>query len=271
MALGIGGHTTLGAIRQSNGLSNARDKIFAKLSSGLRINRAADDAAGLAISERLRAQISSTEQGVRNLNDGISALRIAEGALQESSNILNRQRELLVQAGNGTLSEFQRGAIQNEYDSLSAELSRIAEVTEFNGKALLNGDASGENSLVLDSGLEEGSVEVSIASSTATDLLLEGLDVSDPGALAAVDAAREEVVKTRAELGTAENQLESQVRSLRASEAALAESESRIRDTDFANEVAAQTKNSILQEFALAVQGQANASKEAVLKLLGVD
>ena len=91
------------------------------------------------------------------------------------------------------------------------------------------------------------------------------------GHLAVVDAAREEVVKTRAELGTAENQLESQVRSLRASEAALAESESRISDTDFANEVAAQTKNSILQEFALAVQGQANASKEAVLKLLGVD
>ncbi len=130
MALGIGGDTTLGAIRQSNELSNARDRIFARLSSGLRINRAADDSAGLAISERLRAQISSNQQGVRNLNDGISALRVAEGALQESSNILNRQRELIIQAGNGTLSESQRGAIQNEYDSLTQELNRIAEVTD---------------------------------------------------------------------------------------------------------------------------------------------
>ena len=154
-------------------------KTLEKLSSGRRINAAADDAANLAISEKLRALERGFQQGIRNLNDGISVARTAEGALSETSNLASRMRELTIQAGNGALGDAERAAIQTEFDALSEEITRISESTTFNGRNLLNGDTSGTDAITLRDGSGGNDVvQISIEDKGAAALGLEGLDAS---------------------------------------------------------------------------------------------
>ncbi len=237
---------------------------FERLASGSRIPRASSDAAGLAISESLRAQSASQAQGVRNLNDGISAARIAEGALDESSNILGRLRELSIQSQNGTLNGQQRQAIQREFDSLSEQLSDISQNTDFNGKPLLDGS---ERIEIVD-GSGGAATEVAVDDQSAAALGVEGLDASDPASLHRIDAAIAQVSSARAELGATENRLASQVRSHLVAHENTVAAESRIRDTDFAKETSNLVGQRILQEAAVAVRAQANVSTRATLQLL---
>ncbi len=246
--------------RQSQGIGRS----FERLASGSRIPRASADAAGLAISESLRAQGASLSQGVRNLNDGISAARVAEGALDESSNILGRLRELSIQSQNGTLNGQQRQAIQNEFDSLTDQLSDISQSTDFNGKKLLDG--SGTVAVVDGTGGEP--TEIAVDGQSPEALGLEGLDASDPASLEQIDSAISQVSSARAELGATENRLSSQVRSQMVAIENTQAANSRIRDTDFAKETSNLMSKRILQEASIAVRAQANVTARSTLQLL---
>lgn len=260
MRIGNGSNGLRFLSQQSAGLRGS----FERLASGSRIPRASADAAGLAISERLRAQSASLAQGMRNLNDGISAARVAEGALDESSNILGRLRELSIQSQNGTLNAQQRQVIQREFDSLSDELSNISQSTDFNGQALLDGSDSIE---VVD-GTGGEPTEVGVEDQSAAALGVEGLDASDPASLDRIDAAISQVASARADLGASENRLASQARSQFVAYENTQAAESRIRDTDFARETSNLIGKRLLQQAAIAVRAQANVGARASLQLL---
>jgi flagellin len=255
--------------------ASSLSKSMEKLSSGLRINRAADDAAGLAISEKLRGQVKGLNQAVRNAQDGISLIQTAEGALNETHSILQRMRELSVQAANGTLNGGDRGAIQKEITSLVAEVDRIATTTEFNTTSLLNGTASG---LSFQIGANSGqTVTVSIANAGASALGLNPLGVSTTdlstasGANAAIsilDAAIKNISDSRADLGAVQNRLEHTIANLGVASENLAASESRVRDVDMAQEMMTFTKTQILQQAGTAMLAQANQAPQNVLQLL---
>jgi flagellin len=250
---------------------SAIQRNLERLSSGRRINKASDDSAGLSLSQKLQAFEAAMNQGSRNLSDGISLVRVAEGGLNETSSNLSRMRELSVQAQNGTLGDAERNVLQQEFNDLAKEVTRSAETTQFNGKQLLNGDASSGNGgeITLEDGSQSGEdVSISIESQSAAALGVEGLDVSDGATLDALDNALDQVTSARSSLGSTENRLESQIRSLEIQSQNAAEANSRIVDTDYANETAQSTRNSILQQFQVALQGQANASAGAVLQLL---
>lgn len=251
-------------IRQLDTLSRGIRTSFERLASGNRIPRAALDAAGLAISERLQATTASLGQGVRNLNDGISAARIAEGALDESSNILGRLRELSIQSQNGTLDSRQRQTIQREFDSLTEQLSTISSNTGFNGKALLDGSESLE--IVDGTGGEATSIAVDDQSAAA--LGVAGLDASDPASLDRIDQAISSVSSSRARLGSAENRISSQIRSQLVAIENTQQANSRIRDTDFAAETSNLLGKQILREANIAIRAQANVGASTALQLL---
>ncbi len=240
------------------------------LASGSRISRAAQDAAGLAISEGLRASIGGREQGIRNLSDGISATRIAEGALNESSNLTIRLRELTIQASNGTLSDGQRQVIQQEADQIVSELDRIAGTTDFNGKKLLNGDTGSDGIELVDGSISDAeNISISVGDQSGTSLGLSGIDVSDPASLSAIDDAIGSLASARASLGATERRLEGSIRNLRTEVENLSAAESRIRDTDFANETSLLARDQVLTKSASATQVQSNLQAGAVLQLLG--
>ena len=247
--------------RQSSGLRASLER----LASGSRIPRASADAAGLAISEALRAQGASYAQGVRNLNDGISAARMAEGALDESSSLLGRMRELSIQAQNGTLNSDQKAVIQQEYDSLSEQLTHISQSTDFNGNAMLDGSQS----LEIVDGSGGDATSVSGGDQSAASLGVAGTDASDPASLDAIDAAIAQVSSARADLGATENRLASQARSQMIAMENTMAAESRIRDADFAKESSEAIGKRLLQEAAIAVRAQANVGARAALQLLG--
>jgi len=263
-----------------------------KLSSGLRINRAADDAAGLAISEGLRSQVGGLKVAVRNAQDGISVVQTAEGALSTSTAILQRMRDLSVQAANtGGLSDEAKGNIQSEVDQLSAELTRISETTQFNGKKLLDGNYEGAFQVGANGG-EQISVAITAESGAkkaidAAGLGVAALDmkgeskasvvtdgVSDntgTGAARAVellDKAIQTVSTARADLGAKQNRLEMTIKNLNVSVENLTASESRIRDTDMAAEMVSFTKSQILSQAGTAMLAQANQMGQGVLQLL---
>ena len=265
MAIGISLGSSNGSLRSLNTISRNLSKSLEKLSSGSRIPRASFDAAGLAISERLKSLTSSLTQGVRNLNDGISATRVAEGALNETSNILGRLRELSIQAQNGTLNGSQKKVIQQEFDQLTAQVSDIAKNTNFNGKKLLDGNESIE--IVDGSGGE--ATEVASTDQSASSLGVEGLDASDPATLDQIDQAIRSVSSSRARLGATENRLSSRVRSQLIAIENTARANSQIRDTDFAKESSNLLKNQILSKASISVLAQANAGAGVVIKLLG--
>lgn len=269
MALGIGGNQYGSAARNLNKISASLLRGAEQMSSGARINRAADDAAGLAISQQLGSILTASEQGVRNLNDGISLVRTAEGSLDQSSSTLTRMRELTVQASNGTLNDADREVIQQEYDALAAELSRVSESTSFNGKSLLNGDTSGSGAVDVTDGSGGDPLQVMLDDHSSASLGVEGLDVSDPSTLSALDDAQAQVSSTRAELGALESQMSSGVSSLLDQQENVAAARSRILDTDYASAAANQTRNLILEQMAIAVHGQANIAGGSALRLLG--
>jgi len=238
-----------------------------QLASGERITAAAVDPAGLALSESLRAQIGSGGQGMRNLNDGVSALQIAEGALDESSRLLARMRELSVQAQNGTLGESGREAIRGEFEALSGELSRIAAVTRFGDRALLDGSLEEPEALEIRDGSGEP-VETSVEDRSAAALGVEGLDPADPATLDALDAAIGDVAASRASIGAAETRLLSSLQSRRVENESLSSAESRLRDADVAARTALLARDRVLEQAGIAARAHHRLDAASALQLL---
>ncbi|MDW8467991.1 MAG: flagellin domain-containing protein [Burkholderiales bacterium] len=262
---------SLNSQRALNMSQGAMEVALQRLSSGLRLNSAKDDAAGMAIASRFTAQIRGYNQAVRNANDGISLAQTAEGALVEITNNLQRIRELAVQAVNATNSDGDRAALQAEVAQLVAEIDRVATQTTFNGINLLDGS-------FMDAAFQVGPnsgqtiVIAAIASATAADLGVDGVDISDvagaEAAIDAVDAALDIVNSTRAELGAVQNRFSSVIANLQTMAENLSASRSRIQDADFAAETAALTRAQILQQAGVAMLAQANALPNNVLALL---
>ncbi len=266
MAIRIGNDLSTRSLRQSQ---EALQKTFAQLSSAKRITQAADDAAGLAISEKLRAAERSFQQAERNLSDGISLTRTAEGAIQEQTDITIRLRELAVQAQNGVIDEAGQQALQNEFDQLTSELSRIAETTRFNGQKLLNGETSGAGAVTVNDGNGSGSVvQVSISDLRAVALGLEGQSVRDPNVLERLDQTITRLNSTRGEIGAAESRLKSGIENVRQIRENTLAAGSRIADADFAQVTANKARNQIQLQIGTAVQAQANISSALALSLL---
>ncbi|WP_033168601.1 flagellin [Clostridium sp. KNHs205] len=255
------------------GITNSNlAKKTEKLSSGYKINRAGDDAAGLSISEKMRGQIRGLEQASTNAQDGISLIQTAEGALNETHSILQRMRELTVQAANDTNVTADRDAIKEEIGQLSSELSRIATQTEFNKQKLLDGSLTAVNLQV--GANEDQSISFSIDSMDATNLSVDSLsgEVSDyaaaTAALTTIDTALESVSKQRSLMGAMQNRLEHTIANADNTAENLQASESRIRDVDMAKEMVGYSKDSILQQAAQSMLAQANQATQGVLSLL---
>ena len=253
------------------------DRSLERLSTGYRINRAGDDAAGLAISEKLRAKIRGLVQAQRNSSDGISLIQVAEGGLNEVQNILVRLRELGVQAASDTIGPRERKYLDVEYSSLRDEIDRIANSTEFNGTFLLDGtggsldfqvNTGGDNIL----GIDRISFDAFRLDVNSDKLGLEGLTVvtkeDAQRSLARIDAALDDVSSVRADLGALENRLSSTVRNLGISIENLSAANSRIKDVDIADETAEMTKHSILMQAGTSVLSQANSIPKMALTLL---
>ncbi len=267
---------SLNAQRNLGGSTNALTTAMERLSSGSRINSAKDDAAGLQISNRLTSQINGLNVGMRNANDGISMTQVAEGALQESTNILQRMRELTLQSANGSNSAKDRESIQLEVDELILELDRIATDTTFggaNGTALLSGAGEVDFQVGSEAG-ETITVNFGTAGFGSAALSVDGVDVeaaaNDATApLALIDAALVIIDDQRAALGASQNRFSSTIANLQNVAENVSASRSRIMDTDYAAETANLTKNQIMQQAGTAMLSQANQLPQAVLSLLG--
>jgi len=271
--MGLRVNTNIFSLTAQRNLSSVSERLggnFSRLSSGLRIASAADDAAGLGISERMRSQIRGLGQASRNAQDGISLAQTAEGALNEVSNNLTRMRELAIQAANGTLSTDDRAVIDTEFQALVEEIDRIAGETTFNGVALLNATADVDIQVGLDSG---DIIAVSTQNVTTTTLGIDAEDTTSAtnasDALALIDDAINSVNTSRGALGASVNRLNSTFRSIQNTREGLSAAESRIRDVDVAMETADLTRNSILQQAAVSILAQANQQPQLALTLLG--
>lgn len=275
MALFINSNpTSLRSQRQLGQNQHALAKNLERLSSGLRINSAADDAAGLAISDRMGADIRSFQQAERNALDGISALSTADGAYNEVTGLLIRMRELSVQSANGTLNASDQDNLDTEFQALSAEITRIGAVTEFNGTALLNGtyDIDIQVGIHAIAGTDNIDVVISEAA-TATGLSLDTLDIGNGGlpstAITTIDLAIDKISTQRAKLGAITNRLEVSISNLSTARENTTASRSRIRDVDVAAETAAMTRNQILSQAGVSMLAQANQMPQLALSLLG--
>ena len=250
--------------------NEAASKNLEKLSSGYKINRAGDDAAGLAISEKMRGQISGLDMASKNASDSISLIQTAEGALNETHAILQRQRELAVQSANDTNTDEDRAQLQLEVDQLSAEITRISTDTEFNTQKLLDGNFTDKVFHIGANAYQ--SITLSIDNSDAATLGVDGLSISGQtdanDAITTIDTAINTVSTTRANLGAVQNRLEHTINNLGATSENLTAAESRIRDTDMAKEMMGYTKNNILTQAAQSMLAQANQQPQGVLSLL---
>ncbi len=283
----------LNTYRQLSVNNSTTQKSLEKLSSGLRINRAGDDAAGLAISEKMRGQVRGLDQATRNAQDGISLIQTAEGALNETHSILQRMRELVDQAATETNGTDDRANIQKEIDQLSKEIDRISTDTEFNKKTLLDGSFSDKELNFQIGANAKQFIGLNIGNMDATSLSVDGIKVTDTieevddtdpdnpvttevditsdeisEQLDTIDAAINKVSEQRANLGAVQNRLEHTINNLGTSSENLTAAESRIRDVDMAKEMMTFTKNNILQQAATAMLAQANAQPQTVLQLL---
>ncbi|UOF00029.1 flagellin N-terminal helical domain-containing protein [Bdellovibrio reynosensis] len=252
------------------------NKSMARLASGMRINQAADDAAGLAISENLKGQIRGIRQANRNANDGISLVQVAEGSLNEVSNMLIRLRELGVQASSDTIGETERKFLDVEYQQLKSEIQRVTESTQFNGYELLNGTGGnidiqvGVNNdpfrdrISFNSGAANSSIE-------ALGLTAESVGTKESAQLSlnTIDSAMTSINAIRANFGALQNRLVSTSNNLLIADENLSAANSRIRDTDVAAETSEMTRNNILLQAGVSVLGQANQGQQLALKLLG--
>lgn len=276
MGLRIATNTTaLNAQRQLANTRGSLDKALERLASGSRINHAGDDAAGLAISENLKAQIRGMRQAKRNGMDGVSLIQVSEGGLNEISNMLVRLRELSIQAASDTIGDTERQFTDREFQSLKQEIDRIANVTQFNGTPLLNGktgifevQVGTHNNPILDRIVYNG--ERSDSSLDALKLGGESVATKQGAqlSLSVIDDALIRVNSIRADLGAMQNRLQSTINNLAISDENLSAANSRIRDTDMAEEVSEMTKQNILMQSGIAVLGQANSSNQSALKLL---
>ncbi len=268
--------SALNAWRNLSTTNVALGKTLEKLSSGYRINRAADDAAGLAISEKMRAQIGGLNKAVQNAQDAVSLFQTAEGAMNEVQAMIQRMRDLAVQSSNGTLTDEDRKQLQNEVDQLLSEINRIAKNTEFNTKKLLDGTF---NNVTFQIGPNVGqALAVSINAMTTgalgkSTVNLTGLSISTAdkalSAISKLDYAVGDVSSERAKLGAIQNRLEYTIANLGVAAENLTAAESRIRDVDMAKEMSEFTKNQILIQAGTAMLAQANAAPQSVLRLLG--
>lgn len=276
MGLRINTNTaSLNAQRNLMGTKLALDKSLERLSSGYRINRAGDDAAGLAISENLKAQIRGLKQASRNAQDGVSLVQVAEGSLNEISSILIRLRELSVQAASDTIGPVERQFLNVEYDQLVSEIDRIADGTEFNGTQLLSGTGSVLDFQVgtrNDPNIDRLSFDSSKADANAAALGVNLTSVADKASaqnsLSALDSAIVSVSAMRADFGAIQNRLQSTISNLAVSVENMAAANSRIRDVDVAEETAELTRNNILLNAGTSVLAQANTSAQTALNLL---
>jgi flagellin len=277
MSFGLVINHNLGSMNALAALSenqNALGKVLQQLSTGKRINRAADDAAGLAISQKMESQINGLNQAVRNAQDGISLIQTAEGALNETENILQRMRQLAVQAANDTNNSDDRQAIQDEVNQLISEIDRISSTTQFNNLDLLDGTYSGSSVISLQIGANDGqTLSITIGDMSASGLGISSLTVTDANsasvAISAIDSAIQLVSEQRAELGAYQNRLEHTINNLNTAVENLTSAESAITDTDMATAMAEFTKDSVLQQAAVSMLAQANQLPQLVLKLLG--
>ncbi|MBK9040441.1 MAG: flagellin FliC [Bdellovibrionales bacterium] len=276
MGLRINTNTaSLNAQRNLMGTKLALDKSLERLSSGFRINRAGDDAAGLAISENLRAQTRGLKQASRNAQDGISLVQVAEGGLNEVSSILIRLRELAVQAASDTIGPVERQFLNVEYDQLVSEVDRIADGTEFNGTQLLSGTGSILDFQVgtrNDPNIDRLSFDASKADSNAAALGVNLTSVADKASaqnsLSAIDSAIVSVSAMRADFGAIQNRLQSSLNNIAVSIENMSAANSRIRDADIAEETGELTRNNILLNAGTSVLAQANQSAQVALGLL---
>lgn len=253
------------AHRNLNGTSDKIAKSMERLSSGLRINRASDDAAGLAISEKMRGQIGGLDQAKRNAQDGISLVQTAEGSLTEVHSILQRVRMLAVQYQNGTVGADDKAAIDAEISQLTTELGAIGTRAEFNGTKLLNAAAT----VTFQVGANDSeTTTVSLISLGAKLGSVAGATTLSGMTLSAIDAAIKSVSQTRADFGAVQNRLEHTLNSLSVTQENLTASESRIRDVDMASEMVSLTKNQVLSQAGVAILSQANQASQGVLSLL---
>ena len=255
---------------------SALSKNLEKLSSGYKINRAGDDAAGLAISETMRSQINGLNQAVNNANDAIGLIQTAEGAMTETHSMLQRMKTLSTQAANGTYTKTARDNIKAEIDALNKEITRIATTTEFNGEKPLSPDTKtkGKNLTFFIGASADASNAMTVAQMTMTAeaLTINNIAVDTTthafNAMASIDAAIEKVSTYRATLGAAQNRLEHTVNNLKVTSENITSAESRIRDTDMADEITAYTKNNILLQAAQSMLSQSNAMPQGVLSML---
>jgi flagellin len=277
--MGLRINTNVQSLRAQNSLNKVEENksnTLAKLSSGSRINKAGDDAAGLAISEKLKANIRGTQQATRNAGDGISMIQTAEGGLNESSNILIRLRELSVQAASDTIGDQERKFSDLEFQQLKSEMERIATSTQFNGKNLLSGEGDSMDfqiGIMNDAKNDRLSYKPQESSARISDLGVDGLGVlskeSAQGNLESIDKAINGVNANRASLGALQNRLQSTISNLEVRTENLSAANSRIRDTDVAAESAELTKGNILSAAATSVLAQANNAGSSALKLIG--
>ncbi len=266
------------------GINNDRLALSVeRISSGIRINRAADDAAGLGISEALRSDIRALRQAVRNSNDGIALINVAEGALNEQSSILIRLRELASQAATGTVGSTERATIQLEFSALRNEIDRIAATTQFNGQGLVDGSlastVSSANQVLIQVGIDSGAnsrinlnEQINLTAVTSSSLGIDTLSVTAAAqaltTLDTINTAISKVTQARGQVGAVQNRLTRSVGNLSVSIENLQAAESSIRDADIAKEIADLTRNQILVQSATAMVGQANLIPQSILLLL---
>lgn len=275
-------NTNIYSLNAQRNLTNSQASMqtsLQRLSSGLRINSAKDDAAGLAISERMTAQIRGMNQAMRNANDGISMLQTAEGAMDEISNALQRMRELAVQAATGTVNDTDKASLNDEYQALGEEINRIVAATTFNETPLLSNTTPINLQVGYQSDPPTNQVQISFADLSALTSVSDldsagGTDniSTEAGALAALDAIDADidtVSGARADVGALQNRLESTIRNLANIVENQSAARSRIKDADFAAETANLTRTQILQQAGTAMLAQANAIPQSVLQLLG--
>jgi flagellin len=276
--MGLRINTNVGALNAHRQLTTndvALSKSLQRLSSGLRINGAADDAAGLTIAEKMNSQVRGLNQAARNAQDSISMLQTAEGALIETEAILQRMRELSVQGANDTLTGSDRAAIKTELDQLSAEVDRIAQTTQFNTQVLLNGGGVASTGLTLQVGANANqviNVTINTASASALGVTTGSLAVDSAAnastTISNLDTAIAAVSENRSKLGAFINRLDHTIKNLSVSAENLSAAESRIRDLDMAAEVMTMTRNQILTQSSTSMLAQANQSTQNVLGLL---
>ena len=263
--------TAMNANRQLGITTNAQAKATEKLSSGYKINRAGDDAAGLSISEKMRSQIRGLDKASTNAEDGISLIQTAEGALNEAHSILQRMNELATQAANDTNTTTDRTAIAKEMTALTSEIDRIQKTTQFNTMNLLDGDFTGKKLQV--GALSGQTIDITISNMDSTSIGINNLSVSDNAAagsaMSAIQSAIESVSDQRSALGALQNRLEHTIANLDTTSENTSAAESRIRDVDMASQMVEYSKNNILAQAGQSMLAQANQANQGVLSLLG--